>query len=184
MGVLSVLALVTGVIGWVRVTSVALRLNGIWRWILSMVWAWLSAVLVAASMVGATWLVRAAREVYHPWYARPDRLFLLLVATGAGVAWAMSRAGRWLPTRARPVRHQATTWSATLPVWIVLAGGALWFAPAAAYLWVLPLLAAGLVTSLAPVGRDWAVRIGSVVVLAVSATLWARETTELLRANN
>jgi hypothetical protein len=181
MGTLSVLGLVTGVIGWVRVTSISLRLNGVWRWILSIVWAWLGAVLVAASMVGATWLVRAAREVYHPWYARPDRLFLLLVATGAAVGWALSRAGRWLPKGAHPVRHQATTWSATLPVWIALAGGALWFAPAAAYLWVLPLLSAGLVTSLAPVRHDRAVRIGSVLVLAVSATLWARETTELLR---
>jgi hypothetical protein len=66
-------------------------------------------------------------------------------------------------------------------VWIVLAAGALWFAPAAAYLWVLPLLAAGLITSLAPVHHDWVVRIGSILVLAVSATLWLRETAELLR---
>jgi hypothetical protein len=104
-----------------------------------------------------------------------------LLATGAAVGWAMSRAGRWLPKRAHPVRHQALTWSATLPVWIVLAAGALWFAPAASYLWVLPLLAAGLVTSLGPVHHDWAVRFGSVLVLAVSATLWVRETAELLR---
>ena len=33
-------------------------------------------------MVGATWALRAAREVYHPWYAHPDRLFLLLLAVG------------------------------------------------------------------------------------------------------
>jgi hypothetical protein len=181
MGTLSMVALVTGVIGWVRVTAVALRLNGVWRWVLSIVWAWLGAVAVAASMVGATWLVRAAREVYHPWYARPGRLFLLLLATGAASAWGMSRAGLWLPKRAHPVRHQAITWSAALPVWIVLAAGALWFAPAAAYLWVLPLLAAGLVTSLAPVHRDWVVRTGSILVLAVSATLWLRESAELLR---
>jgi hypothetical protein len=181
MGTLSMLALVTGVIGWVRVTAVALRLNGVWRWILSIVWAWIGAVAVAASMAGATWLARAAREVYHPWYARPGRLFLLLLVTGAVVAWGMSRGGLWLPRRAHPVRHQAMTWSATLPVWIVLAAGALWFAPAAAYLWALPLLMAGLVTSLAPVHHDWAVRIGSILVLAVSGTLWLRETAELLR---
>jgi len=181
MGTLSMLALVTGVIGWVRVTAVALRLNGVWRWILSIVWAWLGAVAVAASMAGATWLARAAREVYHPWYARPGRLFLLLLATGAVVAWGMSRGGLWLPRRAHPVRHQAMTWSATLPVWIALAAGALWFAPAAAYLWALPLLIAGLVTSVAPVQHDWAVRIGSILVLAVSGTLWLHETAELLR---
>ena len=23
-------------------------------------------------MIGATWALRTAREVYHPWYARPD----------------------------------------------------------------------------------------------------------------
>ena len=53
MGTLSMLALVTGVIGWVRVTAVALRLNGVWRLILSIVWAWIGAVAVAASMAGA-----------------------------------------------------------------------------------------------------------------------------------
>jgi hypothetical protein len=37
------------------------------------------------------------------------------------------------------------------------------------------------VTSLAPVHHDWAVRIGSILVLAVSATLWLHETAELLR---
>ena len=26
-------------------------------------------------MTGATWALRVAREVYHPWYAQPDRLF-------------------------------------------------------------------------------------------------------------
>ena len=181
MALLSLLALVTGVIGWVRVTSVTVRLNGVWRWIFTLAWTWLGALAAGASMAGATWLVRAAREVYHPWYARPDRLFLLLVATGAAVGWTISRAGRVLPKRMHPVRHQATTWSVTLPVWIALAAGALWFAPAAAYLWVLPLLTAGLVTSLAPVHRDWAVRLGSVLVLAVSGTLWLRESVELLR---
>ena len=42
-------------------------------------------VAVVASMVGATWALRAAREVYHPWYARPGRLFLLLIAVGLTV---------------------------------------------------------------------------------------------------
>ena len=180
-GLLSILALVTGVVGWVRVTGVAIRMNGVWRWLLSNLWGWLGVALIGASMVGMTWLVRLAREVYHPWYSRPGRLFVLLLATGALAGWAMSRAGQWLPQRAHPVRHQATTWSVTLPAWILLAAGALWTAPAAAYLWVIPLLAAGLVTSLAPVQHDGVVRIGSLVVLAVCATIWLREAVDLLR---
>ena len=31
------------------------------------------------------------REVYHPWYAQPDRLFVLLLAVGVTAGWGMSR---------------------------------------------------------------------------------------------
>ena len=41
------------------------------RWLLTFVWAWLGAAGVFGAMIGATWLLRVAREVYHPWYARP-----------------------------------------------------------------------------------------------------------------
>lgn len=74
----------------------------------------------------------------------------------------------------------ALAWSATLPGWIVVTGLALWFAPAAAYLWVWPLLTAGLLLSIVPPRIDAAVRIASLVVLAVSASLWLRETYDLL----
>ena len=95
-------------------------------------------------MIGATWALRAAREVYHPWYARPDRLFLLLLAVGIDRRRGVWRAlGAWLPARAHGLRHPVVAWSVALPVWIALARDALWLAPAAAYLWTLPLLAAG-----------------------------------------
>ena len=132
-------------------------------------------------MVAATWLLRSARETYHPWYAKPDRLFFLLFAVGVSVAWGMTRLGRWIPARARGLRHPAVVWSYALPLWIVLALGASWLAPAAAYLWTVPLLAAGLLLTISPVGGSLAVRVVSLVILGVTATLWMRDVVELLR---
>jgi hypothetical protein len=170
MGMLSMLALVTGVWGGWRVTSVALRLNGGWRWLLSVGVAWLGAALVTASMVGATWLGPRWPRGLSPLVCAAGSIVRAPARNRAAVGWAMSRAGRLLPKQAHPVRHQALTWSATLPAWIVLAGGALVVRTRGG----VPLGAAapGRRSSdrrVAPVRHDWAVRIGSVLVLAVSA---------------
>ena len=65
-------------VAWVRVIGAAIRLEGVLRWLLTLVWTLVGSAAVVAAMVGATWALRAAREVYHPWYAQPGRLFLLL----------------------------------------------------------------------------------------------------------
>jgi Peptidase family M28 len=179
--VLSALALALGVVAWVRVTGAAIHDNGVLRWLLTLVWGWAGAALVVASMVGATWLLRSAHAVYHPWYARPGRMFLLLMLIGVTIGWSMSRLGQWLPRRAHPARHPALTWSLALPAWTLFAAVALWFAPAAAYLWVLPLFAAGLLLSICPPANDLAIRFASLLVLAVAGTLWLPETRDLLR---
>ena len=178
---LSIAALLLGVVAWVRLTAEAIRESGVLRWILTLSWSWIGAALVAGSMAGATWLLRIAREVYHPWYARPGRLFLLLIAVGMTVGWSVARLGQWLPRRAHPARHPSLTWSAALPAWIVVAALALWFAPAAAYLFTLPLAAAGLLLSPLPARNDAAVRVVSLVIFAVAGTLWIRETHDVLR---
>src|SRR6185503_10266437 len=54
--------------------------DGVARWILDAVWSLVGVAAVAAAMIGGTWALRAARTVYHPWYAHPDRLFLMLLA--------------------------------------------------------------------------------------------------------
>lgn len=174
-------ALLSGGVAWVRVTAAALRLAGVGRWLLTILWTVLGAGFVVSSMIAVTWALRAAREVYHPWYARPGRLFLLLVATGLAVGWSMGRVGRWIPARARGVRHPVLTWSITLPVWMALTALMLWLAPAAAYLWVFPLAAAGLALAVVPPGNAAAVRIASVIALAVAGTLWLFNVNELLR---
>lgn len=178
---LTAIAVVLGAVGWLRVTRFVVREEGAARWLLGFAWAGIAVAGVAGAMVGATWILRSAREVYHPWYARPDRFFLMLASVGAFTGWSMTRAGRWIPARARGLRHPAVVWTYTLPLWIVLAVAMAWLAPGAAYLWTLPLLTAGLLLSLSPPASELFVRVVSVIVLAASATLWLRDTLELLR---
>jgi hypothetical protein len=189
-------ALLLGVVAWIRVMSTALKLAGAMRWSVAAIWSLIAVTLVLLAMVEATWALRAARQVYHPWYAYPDRLFLLLLAVGLTTAWAMARVGALLPARVRAPRHPVITWSLALPIWIFLAAGATWFAPSAAYLWTVPLLVAGVCLTattmvesripdpgsrLSDPGSRIPITIASIIILAVSGTLWLRNTVVLLR---
>jgi hypothetical protein len=178
--VIGVAALLLGGIAWLRVMRTAIRLEGVWRWLLTAFWTLAGSAAVVASMVGATWALRLAREVYHPWYARPGRLFLLLMAVGLTVAWSSARLGHWLPARAHGVRHPIIAWSLALPLWIALGASATFLAPGAAYLWLLPLLTAGLLLSIIPLASAVAVRVASALVLLVAAALWLLPTEALL----
>lgn len=177
----STLAVMLGGLAWVRVTRFLVGAEGFSRWLLGLVWIVIAAAATLTAMVGAAAALRASREVLHPWYARPDRMFLLLVAVGAAVAWMTARAGRLIPVRAKGVRHPAVAWTYTLPAWIALALFMVWAAPSAAYLWTLPLLSAGVLLVFVPPANAGAVRIASVLVLAVAATLWLRDVLDLLR---
>jgi hypothetical protein len=174
-------ALLCGTVAWFKALGHSVRLLGIWRWILQVVWAILGVALVSGSMIGTTWALRTGRAVYHPWYARPDRLFFLLLCVGALAGWLVARAGAWLPARAKGPRHPLVAWSLALPVWIVLCGTGAAIAPSAGFLWSLPLLIAGIGLLAVPAASVPAVRAISVVVLAVAGTLWLRDTIELMR---
>ncbi len=177
----AVAALMLAAVAFVRITAAVIRLGGVLRLLLAAIWAIVALLATAGSMVGVTWALRAAREVYQPWYAHPGRLMVLLAVTGLSAGWAVNRLGAWLPSRAHAPRVPALVWSLTLPVWLALAGAALWYAPGAAYLWTIPLLAAGLLLAIAPPAHAVAVRLASLVILAVTATLWLRETVEMVR---
>jgi len=170
-----------GAAAWLKVLIAAVRMEGIFRWLLTCVWILAGCAAAVGAMIGATWALRAARAVYHPWYARPGRLVLLLVAVAASVAWAVARFGRWLPASAHGVRHPIVVWSVTLPAWLAAAGAATWFVPGAAYLWLLPLLAAGLLLAAVPSHHAAAVRLASLVVFVLAAALWIGNTVDLLR---
>jgi hypothetical protein len=178
---IAAVSLVCGLLAWFKALGASVRMLGLWRWILDVVWTLFGTALVAGSMVGGTWALRAARAVYHPWYAYPGRMFLMLLTLGTLSGWATIRAGALLPSRAHGTRHPVFVWSVTLPVWIALAGVVAARAPSAGYLWTLPLLAAGAGLLAIPPANVHAVRAMSVVVLAVAGTLWLRDTLELLR---
>jgi hypothetical protein len=187
--VIDAAALLLGIVAWIRVISAALRLAGPFRWMLGAIWSLIATAIVVSAMIGGTWALRAAREVYHPWYAYPDRVSLLLVAIALGTAWAMVRLGALLPAGMRGVRDPLVTWSLALPLWIIFAAAATWFAPSAAYLWTVPLLVAGicLLTALSirqrmtAAGGSDVVRMASIAILAIAGTLWLRNTVDLLR---
>ncbi|MGH9411682.1 MAG: M20/M25/M40 family metallo-hydrolase [Vicinamibacterales bacterium] len=173
-------SLVFGLLAWFKVLGASVRLVGLGHWILDAVWSLIGAAAVVAVMVGGTWALRESRSVYHPWYAYPDRLFLLLLALAVVLGWSVARIGAWLPARAHGARHPMLVWSVTLPLWIAAAAILAAKAPTAGYLWTLPLLVAGAGLLIARIADTMVVRIVSLVVLAVAGTLWLRETWELL----
>ncbi len=177
---LTALAVALGGVGWLRVTRFVVLEEGPGRWLLGFAWTAAGVAVVAGAMIGATWLLRTARETYHPWYARPDRFFAMLVVVAAFASWIMARAGRWIPARAHGLRHPAVVWTYTLPLWIVLAVVSGWLAPRAAYLWTLPLLLIGLLLAVMPSPRAGWLRVASVVTFALCAAL-CRDVPELLR---
>jgi hypothetical protein len=176
----AVAALICGLLAWFRVLGASIRLVGVGRWILEVLWALVGVAAVAAATIGAVWALRYARAVYHPWYAHPDRLFLMLLAVGTLAGWLIVRFGALLPTRAHGPRHPMLVWSLTLPLWVGLAGAVAALAPVAGYLWTLPLLTAGIGLLAVPPRNVAAVRAVSVVTLAVAGSLWVLETVELL----
>jgi hypothetical protein len=178
---LTIGAMLFGSLAWVKMAAATIRLGGFWRWLLTFSWALLGAVVVVGAMVLATGALRAAREVYHPWYARPDWLVLLLSLIGATAGWTVSRLGQWLPARAHGLRHPAVTWAIALPVWLAFSGAALFLAPGAAYLWIVPLGAAGVLLLVVPSRSGPAIRVASVLILAVAGVLWVRDGIEVVR---
>jgi hypothetical protein len=177
---IAIVALACGTLAWVKVLSASIRLEGPGRWLFYVLWTVVGVALVGAALVGGTWALRETRTVYHPWYAHPLRFFLFLLCLGTLAGWVAARAGMWIPLRARGPRHPMLAWSVTLPVWILLAGLTASTAPSAGYLWTLPLLVAGVCLLAVPVQHPPIVRAVSVLVLAVTGTLWLRNTIELL----
>jgi len=100
---------------------------------------------------------------------------------GLLAAWFTARLGVLLPTRARGGRHPVLAWCLALPAWIALSGLASYYAPAAAYLFTLPLLIAGLLLLITPLSNSNAVRLASLVAFAANVALWGWLLLQLLR---
>ena len=170
--IITIGALVAGLLGWFRIALESARLAGPGRLALAAFWANAGLFAVFAAMTLAAAALRASREAFHPWYAHPERFLVLLLAAGGASAWAAARAGTLLPERWHGVRHPALVWTITLPVWIVIAGVTSVFAPLSAFLWTLPLAVAGILLLTLPTRSVAAMRAASVVVFVVVALLW------------
>jgi hypothetical protein len=173
-------ALMTGLLAWFKVLGASVRLVGVGRWIFELIWSLVGAAAVASVMVAGTWALRETRAMYHPWYARPHWMFLMLVALGATAAWTVARVGALLPARLHAPRHPVLVWSIALPFWILAAGAIAVYAPGAGYIATVPLLVAGVELLAVPPQSAIAVRVASIVILAAAGTVWLRDVAELL----
>jgi len=178
---LTVIACLLALVAWARVLRFVMVATGPGRVLVAFLVGAIGTAAGVGAMVAATWLLRAARTELHPWYAHPERLVALLVTVAAAVVWGTARAGAIVTVRLHPARHPALLWMLALPLWGALAAFMEWQAPAASYLWTVPLLAAALLFSVGPVALAPYVRGASVVVLAVVGALWLRDTMDLIR---
>ena len=177
MGLLSA-ALAAGVIALARAARATVRAGGGRALVLGACWALAGLAGVSAGAVGSMALLRAVREVYHPWYAHPGRFALVIVLSGLAAGWLIGRGAIHLPAGLRLPRHAAVVAVPTLLAWMAMAAWAAAAAPRAAYLWVLPLLALSAPVALAGTGRGAMVAASS-AALAASAVLWLPDTAML-----
>ncbi|MBI4475930.1 MAG: M28 family peptidase, partial [Acidobacteria bacterium] len=136
------------------------------------VWSCVGIVAVTAATIGATWALRAAREVYHPWYAHPMRLLSLLIVCAAATIWMLRQAGFILPRVMRGGTHPALVWIVTLPVWIGLTALIEWKGASAAYLWSVPLLCTSIFLIITGGRHAPFTRLASIASFIVCAVLW------------
>ena len=174
---MAILAVLLGFVAWVRAIWVVYKMSGPVRILVAAAWTLVGLALIVAVTIGAVWALRAVRDVYHPWYAHPIRLLLLLATAGAATGYLVLRLATCLP--GRPHAHPTLVWCLALPVWIALAIATEWLAPSASFLWTAPLLAAGVALAPTPLHRAHVVRLVSLGVLVVVGTLWMRDTLEL-----
>lgn len=139
---LAVLAVALGAVALVRSAADLWRRRGASAPVVTLLWTIISGGLVLAAMTGAVATLRAVREVYHPWYAHPERLLVLLVTIAAASVAVLARLSGVLPQTWRPGRTPASVWLPALTVWVALTAAAAWAVPRVTFLCALPLLAA------------------------------------------
>jgi hypothetical protein len=163
---LAILAVLAGLFAWARMARRVFR-AGTWHALSTGLWGASSLAAAVGAMLGAVWLLRAAREVYHPWYAHGGRLLALLIVCGAAAPWYVTRLAWLVPERLRYVRTPESIWTLVLPVWIALVTALEWTAPAASHVWSIPVLVTAGLLSIVPASRPALLRVASVVALAV-----------------
>jgi hypothetical protein len=176
---LALLALVAAVVAGVRTARALWGLDRSRGLVATAVWTVAGVALVSAATVGTIALLRAVREVYHPWYSRPSRFVIAMLLSGLSTGWLLARLGAHFRPGVLPLRHPAVVLLPTLIAWIALAAAAGAIVPRAAFLWVLPLLALAVPLAIAGV-RAGAIWTGGVSALLVASVLWIRDAWSLV----
>lgn len=174
---LLIVAIIAGLIAWIRAVAVAIRTASMRHVVRSIMWMLVGGLAVPAAMIGASWLLRATRDELHPWYAHPTYLLLLLLSVGASAAFLIGNVAARSPWHGSG--HPAAVWCLVLPLWLVTASTLEWLAPSAGFLWTLPLVLAGVVLAVAPLERRSHARWASAVVLVGVGVLWIPNTLDL-----
>ena len=174
------LAAVSGVVAWIVATVAIFRARRFAGLALTMAWAVASGAAILGAGIGAAWLLRVARQELNPWYASPQWLFLFVIAAGTLAGWTIARGSRALGDRLQPVREPIAIWWIVLPIWTACVILLHADAPAAAYLFAWPLLAAADAV-ISGRRRTLVLRFGAAATLIVALLLWARNTWILLR---
>jgi hypothetical protein len=171
---LAALTMFLGAIAAVRAARTLWRLDRLRGVLLTIAWSATGVLAVAGAVVGSLALLRAVREVYHPWYSAPSRFVLVMILAGLSAGWLLARLAAHCGVGWRPPRHAATVLLPTLLVWILVVAAVTTTAPRAAFLWVLPLLA--MAAPLAVAGtRPAAVWVSAGAALLAGSLLWIRD---------
>jgi hypothetical protein len=189
---LAILSVMLAVAAWVRVLRYSASRNasigsgagasegrGVLGLAVSFIWALLIVATAIGAMLGAAWLLRQTREVFHPWYAYPTRFLLFLIAAGLTAPWYLTRLMHFLPAGLQSLRTPTAVWALILPIWAALAAASEFTAPAASHLWVLPLLAVSLPLLVVPLRITLIVRVISLAAAIVCALFWMRDSLDL-----
>jgi len=173
-------ALAAGLIAWVHVVLWAWRTYR-WRGLLAPIaWAVVGVTAAVFAMVAATALLRLSREVLHPWYAHPERLWTLLILAALVLVHLLFVLGARLPHALQAPRHPSSVWMAALPAWLVATACAHVLLPSAAYLWTIPLLITAVPVAVAPAATGWIARLIAALAFLTGCTLWLPECRQLL----
>lgn len=175
------IAVALGAAAWLRIVHRLTRGFGMRGVLLPIVWTMLASAAVTAAMTAVVWLLRVLSGVQHPWYAHPVRLWIVLVVAAVLVVRTLAAAAGTLSPGLRPPRHPAAVWVVTLPVWVAGAAAMQLLAPAAAYLWALPLLTLATATLLAPAAAGRRGQLLGLLVGILTWTLWLPDVREVLR---
>jgi hypothetical protein len=172
-------ALALSALAWIVLTRSVWRTRRMSGLVVTVGWALLRSLASVGAAIGAASLLRAFRMELNPWYAAPSWFFSLVIAAALLVAWLVERLAAWVRPSLAPVRQPDAVWWATLPVWAIATAVLHWQAPAAAYLFALPLGIAAVVVLFSTRSRALLATLSS-LVLVISIALWAHNTSLLL----